>query len=87
VTARGSWSCHAYGEGPCAHLCFFASSGRLCVSEQECDDRVAAERVRLFDLIQQRARQNPCDASWAALAAEFTSPDLLLNGGAEFDDL
>jgi len=59
----------------------------LCVSEQECDDRVAAERVRLFDLIQQRARQNPCDASWAALAAEFTSPDLLLNGGAEFDDL
>jgi hypothetical protein len=57
------------------------------VSEQDCDDRLAAERVRLFELIQLRARQHPDDPEWANLAAEFTSPDQLLMGGAEFDDL
>ncbi len=78
-----SWACHAYGEGPCAHLCFFTPSGRYCGTEQECETRLTAERVRLFEHIRAQHEAHPADPLWAHLAADIDSPDTLLGGSAQ----
>jgi len=78
--SRASWACHAYGEGPCAHLCFLQAAGPQCTTEQECDTRVVAERERVYARIQARAAQDPADELWAGLARDIYSPDRLLNG-------
>jgi hypothetical protein len=80
---RAGWACHAYGEGPGAHLCFFRESGRLCATELECDRRMVAERRRLYDLIQAQHRADPADPVYAELAEGLTSPDVLLGGPAQ----
>jgi hypothetical protein len=77
---RGTWACHAYGEGPCAHLCFFIAAGRTCDTEQECDTRMVAERQRLYQRIQENHAADPDNPNWAHLVAEITSPEELLGG-------
>jgi hypothetical protein len=77
---RGAWACHAYGEGPCALLCFFQESHRACRTEQECDVRMVVERERLYRVIQERAAADPDDQAAAYLAEQFTAPTQLLGG-------
>lgn len=81
-----AWDCAAYGaEGTkLGARCFFAEPGRrLCGSEPECQDRLAAERSRLFGVIQDLAADG--DPLGRELAAEITDPGQLL-GGAAADD-
>lgn len=82
----GEWDCAAYGsEGTKAGArCFFAElRQRLCGSEPECQDRLAAERSRLFGVIQDLAADG--DPLYRQLAAEITDPGQLL-GAAAADD-
>jgi hypothetical protein len=73
-----SWYCEAYGpEGiKVGAVCFFQLS-RVCSSEGECRDRMAAERQRAYRIIQERAAAG--DPEMAHLAEVFAKPADLLN--------
>lgn len=80
--ADGGWDCTAYGAKGTAvgALCFFSEDlgGRVCGTATECADRMAGERVRLFDRIGELAAAG--DPAGKVLAQEFSSPDELLGG-------
>jgi hypothetical protein len=83
----GQWDCDAYGpEGTLAGaLCFFAGGlgTRVCTSPEECREKMATERQRLWQRIQDRAARG--DPDMVHLAAEFTGPEQLL-GGEQADE-
>jgi hypothetical protein len=87
-TAAGQdWDCTAYGPEarPSGALCFFAASyARTCPSLGACRTRMAAERQRVFDLIQEKGAAG--DETMAYLAGEFTSPDQILNAEIPAED-
>jgi hypothetical protein len=74
------WPCSAYGaEGlGIGALCFLAATGeRLCQDPHVCAAVMGAERRRVFARIHELAAAGDADAAY--LAAEFSSPDQLLN--------
>lgn len=77
------WDCEAYAgiPGGAAAMCFFAGDGpRVCGSPGECTTRMVGERVRVFDVIQERAAAG--DPVWRDIAGEFTEPGQLLDATA-----
>jgi hypothetical protein len=78
--------CDAYGPGaPSAGtLCFIsgASGKRVCESDSECLEVMAAERQRVFDRIRETAAAEG-DPITEFLAGEFTVPSQLLGGDDE----
>jgi hypothetical protein len=82
-----SWDCEAYGPpaGIGYALCFFAEPGeRECASVAVCHSRMAAERLRVFNRIQEMAAAGDPDAVY--LAGEFSSSEQLLNAAAPGQD-
>ena len=83
MTLDDNWECSAYGPGGLAigAVCFIAGSGlfaRVCPSAEACSGVMAAERQRIYNLIQEKAAAgNP---EFVYLAAEFPRPDMLLGG-------
>src|SRR5256885_753496 len=79
-----TWPCEAYGPAgtEVGALCFLADVGtRVCTSPDECARVMAAERRRIFDVIQTKAAaEGDDDGPFTYLAGEFTSPDQLLGG-------
>ena len=76
------WDCGAYGpEGrEFGVRCFFAEAGeRVCASQDECRDAMAAERQRVFHRIQELAAAG--DPVGVDLAEAFTDPSQILGGG------
>jgi hypothetical protein len=76
-----TWPCEAYGpEGPeFGAVCFIGDlNRRVCESSAECHATVQRERERVYGRLQELAATG--DPGFVALAAEFTSPDQLLNG-------
>jgi hypothetical protein len=89
MSGPDTWDCEAYGPGgtQVKALCFFADTGkRLCVSLQECRERMTAERQRVWQRIQDGAARGEPDMAY--LAGEFSDPGQLLGGGGteEGDD-
>lgn len=81
VDAGRGWNCTAYGPDlPMPDPCFFEAV-QVCGSLDECRRRMKAERQRVFDRIQERAAAG--DPAFTYLAAEFTSPEQLLNAEDE----
>lgn len=87
VTPAAGFDCEAYGpEGTAVGaLCFFAEDlgVRVCGSAAECAARMAGERRRVHDRIQQQAAAG--DEVMAALLREFPDARDLL-GGRPGDD-
>lgn len=81
MTGADGWDCEAYGPGgrDFGALCFVAgeAGARVCWSPLECHLTMAAERQRVWQLIQERAAGDP---DMAYLAGEFTEPEQLLGG-------
>ena len=77
------WDCGAYGPDlrEQGALCFVSGElgKRVCGSRDECRETMAAERLRVFRRINERAAQG--DPDMAYLAEEFTDPSQLLGGG------
>jgi hypothetical protein len=88
VTDPGAgFDCDAYGPKgrEVGALCFFAPSGkRDCASLEACRERMAAERQRVWQHIQDGAARG--DPDMVALAEEFTGPEQLLGGDADEGD-
>jgi hypothetical protein len=87
-SSAGDWDCEAYGPrgAEVGALCFIApEGGRLCRSPEHCRDVMAEERQRVFNRIQRLAAAGIPD--FVYLAAEFPTPDTLLGGGKESDEL
>ena len=80
------FDCDAYGpEGrEVGATCFFAASGkRLCATLAECQEKMTAERQRVWQHIQDGAARGEPDMVY--LAAEFSGPEKLLGGGLAED--
>lgn len=76
-----TWDCEAYGldAADAGALCFFAPQGeRVCEDLIECRGKMAAERRRVFERINDLAAAGDETAQY--LAQEFSSPDQLLGG-------
>jgi hypothetical protein len=74
-----TFDCEAYGPEGREHgaLCFIADE-RVCATETECAYAMAAERVRIFNRLNElRDAGNPIGVE---MAQHFTSADQLLNG-------
>lgn len=87
-SSAGDWDCEAYGPRgtEVGALCFIAlEGGRLCRSPEHCRDVMQEERQRMFNRIQRLAAAGISD--FVYLAAEFPTPDTLLGGGKESDEL
>lgn len=67
---RQDWQCAAYGEGG-PHDCF-VGLGQPCANRQQCTDRMADVRQRVYRGIQERAAAG--DPTMATLANDYTSP-------------
>lgn len=89
TTSPGTdWPCAAYGPDGLAHgaRCFRAGEPgqRICASRAECKEAMASERQRVFRRINELAAGG--DPDFAALDAEFASPDELLNADDDPED-
>lgn len=77
-----AWDCEAYGPDGAAvgALCFFAPElgERTCADEDECHTRMAVERQRVFQRINELAAEGNPDM--VALAEDVTHPEQLLGG-------
>jgi len=86
--ASTEWVCPAYGAGgqEVGAVCFFAGAlgERVCPSASTCATQLAAERVRLHQVIQAGAAAG--DLAMQLLALEFPTPEKLLGGGQASDD-
>lgn len=81
MTQQAAWPCEAYGGAGLrvGAWCFFADEGqRDCATLTTCEHRLATERRRAFQRIQEHVAGG--DAVAADLAAEFPSPETLLGG-------
>lgn len=82
LPAMTDWVCEAYGpEGvEVGALCFFAGDlgGRVCASAGVCHERMADERRRVFQRINELAAAG--DPVMEHLAGEFPAPGDLLDG-------
>jgi hypothetical protein len=81
----GEWECEAYGPGGLAvgAACFIGGRvylARACDSAVTCHRIMAAERLKLWELIKAKAAAG--DPDFIYLAESFTSPDMLLGGPA-----
>lgn len=78
--------CEAYGPEAASvgAVCFFGAGNwvRVCDTAQECHERMAGERRRVFRRINEMAAAG--DETGEFLSEEFTSPEQLL-GGADDD--
>lgn len=83
-----SWDCVAYGADGTAvgALCFFSPElhERDCDSRQQCEQRMASERRRVFRLANEGAAAG--DRSLEVVAEEFGTPDQLLNADRDPDE-
>lgn len=81
------WACEAYGPESVdvGALCFLAGDlgTRVCADRAVCNTTMTAERQRVFARIQERAAAPDADDTDRFLAAEFTSPEQLLNAEDE----
>jgi hypothetical protein len=75
------WDCEAYGPDgrDVGSLCFIAGEGsRVCASQAECHQVIAAERQRQVRRINELAAAG--DPVWADVADTVTRPRQLLGG-------
>jgi hypothetical protein len=79
------WPCEAYGTKglEIGALCFIAPDpgSRECQSAEICREIMKTERQRVFDRIQQGARNGI--AEYVFMAQRFTSPDQLRGGNID----
>lgn len=82
-----TWPCEAYGpEGiDLGVLCFFSPElgQRACGTLDECQARLAPERIRVVDRIKEMAAEGKPGARY--LAARTTSPGQILGGDEPLD--
>jgi hypothetical protein len=82
-----TWPCEAYGPEGVPHgiLCFFSPElgRRACETLEECRARLAPERVRVVDRIEELADEGMPGARY--LAARTTSPGQILGGDEPLD--
>ena len=82
-----TWDCEAYGPAgkTIDARCFFTDPGaRSCSTQAECRDRMAGERTRIYERIQNLAAAG--DPIWQYLAEEITDPQQILSGAPPADD-
>lgn len=75
------WTCTAYGEDGARYglRCFFAeATDRDCATRSTCESRLASERRRMFDRLQELAVTG--DDVYREIAREIHHPDQLLGG-------
>lgn len=65
------WACVAYGRVP-SNACFFSEAGRVCISVQECETSIDAEKKRVWRAIQEGAAAG--DPFMVDVSKEITSP-------------